>query len=174
MSISELLRIAEHLKSPDRELVQHAYERAAIAHSGQRRLSGEDYVEHPLAVASILADLNLDAATLAAALLHDTVEDTELTLAAVREEFGQEVANLVGGVTKLSRISFRSDQQLQAENIRKMLLAMAEDVRVVLIKLADRLHNMRTLDALPPPKRQRIARETLDIYAPLAHRLGIG
>ncbi|HUZ89300.1 MAG TPA: bifunctional (p)ppGpp synthetase/guanosine-3',5'-bis(diphosphate) 3'-pyrophosphohydrolase [Candidatus Acidoferrales bacterium] len=174
MSISELLRIAEHLKSPDRELVQHAYERAAIAHRGQRRLSGEDYVEHPLAVASILADLNLDAATLAAALLHDTVEDTELTLAAVREEFGQEVGNLVGGVTKLSRISFRSDQQLQAENIRKMLLAMAEDVRVVLIKLADRLHNMRTLDALPPPKRQRIARETLDIYAPLAHRLGIG
>jgi len=155
-------------------MVQHAYERAAGAHRGQRRLSGEDYVEHPLAVASILADLNLDAATLGAALLHDTVEDTELTLNEIRAEFGPEVANLVEGVTKLSRISFRSDQQLQAENIRKMLLAMAEDVRVVLIKLADRLHNMRTLDPLPPAKRQRIARETLDIYAPLAHRLGIG
>ncbi len=174
MSISELLRIAGHLPPPDRELVQRAYERAAAAHRGQRRLSGEDYVEHPLQVASILADLRLDASTLAAALLHDTVEDTALTLRQVTAEFGPDVGRLVEGVTKLSRISFRSDQQVAAENIRRMLLAMADDIRVVLIKLSDRLHNMRTLDVLPESKRRRISRETLDIYAPLAHRLGIG
>src|SRR5579884_2136082 len=174
MSISELLRIAGHLAPRERELVQRAYERASEAHVGQRRLSGEDYVEHPLQVAAILAELHLDAPTLAAALLHDTVEDTDLTLEEVEASFGPAVARLVEGVTKLSRIEFRSDQQRHAENIRRMLLAMADDVRVVLIKLADRLHNMRTLDALPEPKRRRIARETLDIYAPLAHRLGIG
>jgi GTP diphosphokinase / guanosine-3',5'-bis(diphosphate) 3'-diphosphatase len=174
VTVSELLRLAQHLAPPDRELVQRAYDRAYHAHDGQRRLSGEDYVDHPLQVAAILADLHLDATTLAAALLHDTVEDTQLTLEEVDVEFGTEVAQLVEGVTKLSRISFRSDQQLHAENIRKMLLAMADDVRVVLIKLADRLHNMRTIDALPEPKRRRIARETQDIYAPLAHRLGIG
>ncbi len=155
-------------------MVQRAYERAAVAHTGQRRLSGEDYVQHPLEVASILADLTLDGSSIAAALLHDTVEDTPLTLDEIRKEFGPDVAHLVEGVTKLSRISFRSAQQIQAENIRKMLLAMAEDLRVVLIKLADRLHNMRTLDPLPEVKRRRIAKETLDIYAPLAHRLGIG
>ncbi|HLQ61834.1 MAG TPA: RelA/SpoT family protein, partial [Candidatus Acidoferrales bacterium] len=174
MTISELLRIADHLPPAGREKVQAAYERAASAHTGQRRLSGEDYVNHPLQVAAVLADLELDAATLIAALLHDTVEDTALTMKEVNEEFGPDVARLVEGVTKLGRISFRSDRQAQAENIRKMLLAMAEDVRVVLIKLADRLHNMRTLDPLPEVKRRRIARETLDIYAPLAHRLGIG
>jgi GTP diphosphokinase / guanosine-3',5'-bis(diphosphate) 3'-diphosphatase len=174
LSISELLRIAAHLEPEDRELVSRAYEVAARAHTGQRRLSGEEYVQHPLEVASILADINLDASTIAAALLHDTVEDTPLTLEEIKAGFGPDVAHLVEGVTKLSRISFRSTQQLQAENIRKMLLAMAEDVRVVLIKLADRLHNMRTLDPLPEPKRRRIAKETLEIYAPLAHRLGIG
>jgi GTP pyrophosphokinase len=174
MSISELLRIAAHLDPAGRDLVQRAYEQAAVAHTGQRRLSGEDYVQHPLEVASILADLTLDGSTIAAALLHDTVEDTPLTLEEIRKEFGPDVAQLVEGVTKLSRISFRSAQQIQAENIRKMLLAMAEDIRVVLIKLADRLHNMRTLDPLPEVKRRRIAKETLDIYAPLAHRLGIG
>ncbi len=174
MSISELLRIVGHLAPQERELVQRAYERASEAHVGQRRLSGEDYVEHPLQVAAILAELRLDAPTLAAALLHDTVEDTDLTLEEVEAAFGPVVARLVEGVTKLSRIEFRSDQQRHAENIRRMLLAMADDIRVVLIKLADRLHNMRTLDALPEPKRRRIARETLDIYAPLAHRLGIG
>jgi len=174
VSISELLRIAEHLAPPDRELVARAYDRAASAHTGQHRLSGEEYVNHPLEVASILADLRLDAPTIAAALLHDTVEDTEVTLQQLTEEFGGDVAHLVEGVTKLSRISFRSNQQLHAENIRKMLLAMADDIRVVLIKLADRLHNMRTLDPLPELKRRRISRETLDIYAPLAHRLGIG
>ena len=174
MSTSELLRFAEHLAPADREMVSRAYARAAAAHTGQRRLSGEDYVNHPLEVAHILADLRLDAATITAALLHDTVEDTELTLQQVQEEFGSDVARLVEGVTKLGRISFRSEQQTQAENIRKMLLAMADDIRVVLIKLADRLHNMRTLDPLPEVKRRKIARETLDIYAPLAHRLGIG
>src|SRR5437870_5352213 len=174
MTVSELLRIADHLDRKDQEIVRRAYERALDAHAGQRRLSGEEYVNHPMEVAAILADLELDAETLAAALLHDTVEDTPLTSEAVEEEFGPEVARLVDGVTKLGRISLRSDQQQQAENIRKMMVAMAEDLRVVLIKLADRLHNMRTLDPLPEVKRRKISRETLDIYAPLAHRLGIG
>src|SRR5438874_7092561 len=155
-------------------MVRRAFEWAASAHNGQHRLSGEDYVNHPMEVAAILADLELDAETLAAALLHDTVEDTPLTADEVEQEFGPEVARLVDGVTKLGRISLRSDQQQQAENIRKMMVAMAEDLRVVLIKLADRLHNMRTLDPLPEVKRRKISRETLDIYAPLAHRLGIG
>jgi GTP pyrophosphokinase len=155
-------------------MVRKAYERAATAHTGQRRLSGEDYVNHPLEVAAILADLELDGETIAAALLHDTVEDTNLTADEVRREFGPEVARLVDGVTKLGRIALRTDQQQQAENIRKMMVAMAEDLRVVLIKLADRLHNMRTLEPLAEAKRRKISRETLDIYAPLAHRLGIG
>jgi GTP pyrophosphokinase len=174
LTVSELLRIADHLDPEGQQLVRKAYERAAAAHTGQHRLSGEDYVNHPLEVAAILADLELDAATIAAALLHDTVEDTNLTPDEVQREFGPEVARLVEGVTKLGRIALRSDQQQQAENIRKMMVAMAEDLRVVLIKLADRLHNMRTLDPLPEPKRKKISHETLDIYAPLAHRLGIG
>src|SRR6266853_3332730 len=174
MTVSELLRIADHLERKDQEMVRRAWERAVAAHAGQRRLSGEEYVNHPMEVAAILADLELDAATLAAALLHDTVEDTPLTEEEVKQEFGPEVARLVDGVTKLGRISLRTDQQQQAENIRKMMVAMAEDLRVVLIKLADRLHNMRTLDPLPEVKRRKISRETLDIYAPLAHRLGIG
>ena len=174
MTVSELLRIADHLEPSAQDMVRRAYARAASAHSGQRRLSGEDYVNHPMEVAAILADLELDAETIAAALLHDTVEDTALTAEEVEKEFGPEVARLVEGVTKLGRLSLRSDQQQQAENIRKMMVAMAEDLRVVLIKLADRLHNMRTLDPLPDVKRRKISRETLDIYAPLAHRLGIG
>src|SRR3982075_1028877 len=174
MTVSELLRVADHLDPQGQQMVRKAYERAASAHTGQRRLSGEDYVNHPLEVAAILADLELDAQTIAAALLHDTVEDTALTAEEVEREFGPEVARLVDGVTKLGRIALRSDQQQQAENIRKMMVAMAEDLRVVLIKLADRLHNMRTLDPLPEVKRRKISRETLDIYAPLAHRLGIG
>jgi len=174
LTVSELLRIADHLDPKDQQMVRKAYERAATAHNGQRRLSGEDYVNHPLEVAAILADLELDAETIAAALLHDTVEDTNLTAEEVRREFGPEVARLVDGVTKLGRISLRTDQQQQAENIRKMMVAMAEDLRVVLIKLADRLHNMRTLEPLAEAKRRKISRETLDIYAPLAHRLGIG
>src|SRR5438093_1298053 len=174
MTVSELLRVADHLDPKGQVMVRKAYERAATAHHGQRRLSGEDYVNHPLEVAAILADLELDSETIAAALLHDTVEDTNLTAEEVRREFGPEVARLVDGVTKLGRISLRTDQQQQAENIRKMMVAMAEDLRVVLIKLADRLHNMRTLEPLAEPKRRKISRETLDIYAPLAHRLGIG
>src|SRR2546421_6233336 len=174
MPVSELLRLADHRDRAGQEIVRRAYERALAAHAGQRRLSGEEYVSHPMEVAAILADLELDAETLAAALLHDTVEDAPLTSEAVEQEFGPEVARLVDGVTKLGRISLRSDQQQQAENIRKMMVAMAEDLRVVLIKLADRLHNMRTLDPLPEVKRRKISRETLDIYAPLAHRLGIG
>ncbi|HET9783088.1 MAG TPA: bifunctional (p)ppGpp synthetase/guanosine-3',5'-bis(diphosphate) 3'-pyrophosphohydrolase [Candidatus Dormibacteraeota bacterium] len=174
MTVSELLRVADHLDPAGQVMVRKAYDRAAMAHSGQHRLSGEDYVNHPLEVAAILADLELDAETIAAALLHDTVEDTNLTADEVKKEFGPEVARLVDGVTKLGRISLRTDQQQQAENIRKMMVAMAEDLRVVLIKLADRLHNMRTLAPLAEPKRRKISRETLDIYAPLAHRLGIG
>jgi guanosine-3',5'-bis(diphosphate) 3'-pyrophosphohydrolase len=174
MTVSELLRIADHLDPKDQQMVRKAYERAANAHTGQRRLSGEEYVNHPLEVAAILADLELDAETIAAGVLDDSVEDTALTADEVEREFGPEVARLVDGVTKLGRIALRSDQQQQAENIRKMMVAMAEDLRVVLIKLADRLHNMRTLDPLPEVKRRKISRETLDIYAPLAHRLGIG
>ncbi|HLQ16972.1 MAG TPA: bifunctional (p)ppGpp synthetase/guanosine-3',5'-bis(diphosphate) 3'-pyrophosphohydrolase [Candidatus Eisenbacteria bacterium] len=174
MTVAELLKVADHLDAKGQQVVRKAYERASSAHTGQRRLSGEDYVNHPLEVAAILADLELDAPTIAAALLHDTVEDTALTAEEVEREFGPEVARLVDGVTKLGRIALRSDQQQQAENIRKMMVAMAEDLRVVLIKLADRLHNMRTLDPLPEVKRRKISRETLDIYAPLAHRLGIG
>ena len=174
MTVSELLRIADHLDPKGQLMVRKAFERAATAHHGQHRLSGEDYVNHPLEVAAILADLELDAETIAAALLHDTVEDTNLTADEVKREFGAEVARLVEGVTKLGRLSLRTDQQQQAENIRKMMVAMAEDLRVVLIKLADRLHNMRTLEPLTEPKRRKISRETLDIYAPLAHRLGIG
>ena len=174
MTVSELLRIADHLDPNGQTMVRRAYERAASAHKGQHRLSGEDYVNHPLEVAAILADLELDAETIAAALLHDTVEDTNLTTEEVKREFGAEVGGLVEGVTKLGRISLRTDQQQQAENIRKMMVAMAEDLRVVLIKLADRLHNMRTLEPLTEAKRRKISHETLDIYAPLAHRLGIG
>jgi len=174
LTVSELLRIADHLDPNGQTMVRRAYERAASAHNGQHRLSGEDYVNHPLEVAAILADLELDAETIAAALLHDTVEDTNLTTEEVKREFGAEVGGLVEGVTKLGRISLRTDQQQQAENIRKMMVAMAEDLRVVLIKLADRLHNMRTLEPLTEAKRRKISRETLDIYAPLAHRLGIG
>jgi len=173
MPLNELLPKTSYLSDGDREVLVRAHEVAERAHKGQFRLSGEPYIEHPLSVAGILADLRLDADTLAAALLHDTVEDTDVTLEWLRAEFGDHVARLVNGVTKLGKIHMRSREQVQAENIRKMLVAMAEDIRVVLIKLGDRLHNMRTVEALPPERRQRIARETLDIYAPLAHRLGI-
>jgi GTP pyrophosphokinase len=173
MQFPDLLDKVEYLGAKDRDLLSRAYETAARAHIDQNRLSGEKYIQHPLAVTDILADLHLDGETLATAMLHDVVEDTYLTLEDLEREFGPTIARLVAGVTKLEKISLASAEQMQADNIRKMLVAMAEDIRVVLIKLADRLHNMRTISALPPPRRQRMARETLDVYAPLAHRLGM-
>jgi GTP diphosphokinase / guanosine-3',5'-bis(diphosphate) 3'-diphosphatase len=164
--------LAEH-PSADLEPVGRAFDKAIEAHDDQRRATGEPYVIHPIASAQILAELGLDTTAIQAALLHDAPEDTEYSLTGVEEDFGPEVAHLVDGVTKLSKFSTHSHEQQQAENIRKMLLAMAQDIRVVLIKLADRLHNMRTLSALPPDKQQRIARQTMEIYAPLAERLGI-
>ena len=167
----------------ERAFIRRAAERARGAHAGQQRASGRPYLEHVLAVAGILNDLRLDQATIAAALLHDVVEDTEVTLGDVRAEFGDTVAQLVDGVTKMGQISgyrfadvgeLKGREQSQAESLRKMLLAMVDDVRVVLIKLADRLHNMRTLGYLDPDRQRRIAQETLDIYGPLANRLGIG
>ncbi|NLG84560.1 MAG: bifunctional (p)ppGpp synthetase/guanosine-3',5'-bis(diphosphate) 3'-pyrophosphohydrolase [Firmicutes bacterium] len=155
------------------ERVGEAFAFAAQAHAGQRRDSGEEYIQHPLEVAEILAEIGMDTTSLVAALLHDVVEDTTVEMAEIEGRFGPEIALLVDGVTKLSRLSFRSTEEQQAENLRKMFLAMAKDIRVIVIKLADRLHNMRTLRHLPPERREKIARETLEIYAPLAHRLGI-
>ncbi len=153
--------------------LEEAYEFALKAHEGQVRFSGEEYIAHPLEVALVLAELHLDTATLQAALLHDVVEDSKVRLKAVRDAFGPEVATLVDGVTKLGRIRFETLAEQQSQNLRKMLIAMAKDIRVILIKLADRLHNMRTLAPLPPEKRRDKAVETMEIYAPLAHRLGI-
>jgi len=169
-SIEEMLR---HYPEGDAELVRRAYAYATEAHGDQRRVSGGPYIEHPAAVALLIAQLGMDPATIAAAMLHDVPEDTERTNDDIRREFGDEIARLVEGVTKLSQFSGKSSDEHQAENIRKMFLAMADDLRVVVIKLADRLHNMRTLGALPPEKQSRIARQTMEIYAPLAHRLGI-
>ncbi|CAI8008552.1 GTP pyrophosphokinase [Geodia barretti] len=154
-------------------LVEQAYEFADECHRGQKRVSGEPYIAHPLQTALFLVDLRLDVNTIVAALLHDVVEDCDVALDELASRFGTEVAKLVDGVTKLTKLDVRLQQSGSAESLRKMLVAMAEDIRVVLIKLADRLHNMRTLDVLPPEKRRRIAQETLDIYSPLAHRLGI-
>ena len=154
-------------------MINRAYETAKQAHRHQQRSSGESYINHPLAVAQIVADLGLDEISLAAALLHDAVEDTEITLADVEKGFGAEVAQIVDGVTKLERLQFDSKEAQQAATMRKMLVAMARDLRVLIIKLADRLHNMRTIAAMPSEKQQRIAHETLEIYAPLAHRLGM-
>jgi GTP diphosphokinase / guanosine-3',5'-bis(diphosphate) 3'-diphosphatase len=173
MPFAELAARADYLPASEREALDRALVIATEAHQGQSRLTGEPYIEHPIAVATILADLRLDADTLVAALLHDTVEDTHITRDDIRAAFGDHVAQLVDGVTKLGKIHVRSAEEHQAENIRKMLVAMAEDVRVVLIKLGDRLHNMRTIEGHTPERRIRISRETLDIYAPLAHRLGI-
>lgn len=156
------------------DLLKRAYVFSAKVHKGQIRLSGEPYLSHPMEVAGILADMRLDVSTIAAGILHDTVEDTHATIEEIREFFGEDIAHLVDGVTKIGKFTFRSKAVEQAENFRKMLLAMARDIRVVLIKLADRLHNMRTLEPIHPEKRKRIARETLDIYAPFANRLGIG
>jgi guanosine-3',5'-bis(diphosphate) 3'-pyrophosphohydrolase len=157
----------------DLRVLEEAYRAAEEAHEGQVRKSGEPFIEHPLAVAEILADLRLDTTTLTAALLHDTVEDTEVTLGRIQQAFGEDVARIVDGLTKLDRLEFRTRELAQAENVRKMIVAMAGDIRVLLIKLADRLHNMRTVEALSPGKQRRMATETLEIYAPLANRLGV-
>jgi GTP pyrophosphokinase len=156
------------------DLIRRAYDFSARAHEGQVRRSGEPYLKHPLAVAEVLAALKLDVPAIVAGLLHDTVEDTVCTQAQIEEEFGKNVARLVDGVTKIGQIHFKSYEEKQAENFRKMLISMADDVRVILIKLADRLHNMRTLEHLSPAHQQKVAQETLEIYAPLANRLGIG
>ncbi len=174
MTIGELIeRVRAYTPTGPVEVIQRAYEFSAGVHKGQRRASGEPYLTHPLQVASIIADLRLDVPSVATGLLHDTVEDTLATLAQVEERFGPEIAGLVDGVTKIGQINFTSREEKQAENFRKMLLAMARDIRVILIKLADRTHNMRTLGHLAPERQVDIAQETLDIYAPLAHRLGI-
>ena len=165
--------VAGYLKPADLSRLEEAYHFSDAAHQGQLRKSGEPYISHPVAVAEILSHWQLDAQTLCAALLHDVVEDTEVSTDDISRRFGKPVADLVDGVSKLDRIEFQSQQDAQAENFRKMLLAMARDVRVMLIKLADRLHNMRTLGAVSPAQRRRVARETLEIYAPIANRLGL-
>jgi GTP diphosphokinase / guanosine-3',5'-bis(diphosphate) 3'-diphosphatase len=162
-----------YLKPKDVARLEEAYRFSEAAHAGQTRQSGEPYISHPLAVAEILAGWHLDGQTLIAALLHDVTEDTAVTKDEISDTFGKPIAELVDGVSKLDRIEFQSAEHVQAENFRKMLLAMARDVRVILIKLADRLHNMRTLGAVPPAKRRRVARETMEIYAPIANRLGL-
>ena len=162
-----------YLKPKDVSRLEEAYRFSEAAHAGQTRQSGEPYISHPLAVAEILADWHLDGQTLMAALLHDVTEDTSVTKDEISDTFGKPVAELVDGVSKLDKIEFQSAEHVQAENFRKMLLAMARDVRVILIKLADRLHNMRTLGAVNPAKRRRVARETMEIYAPIANRLGL-
>jgi GTP diphosphokinase / guanosine-3',5'-bis(diphosphate) 3'-diphosphatase len=171
--VALLADVAEYNPDVDRELIERAFVFAAEAHEGQQRRSGEDFVLHPLGVAQILAELRQDDATIAAGLIHDVVEDTAAAIEEVRSEFGDEIAQLVEGVTKLTRIQFRSREQAQAENYRKMIVAMAQDIRVIVIKLADRLHNMRTIEYLGKQKQMHKARETLEVYAPLAHRLGI-
>ncbi len=174
MNLSGLLdKVREYNPAADVGTVQRAYEFSAEMHRGQKRKSGEPYLVHPLEVAGLIADLRLDVPSIATGLLHDTVEDTLTTLSQVESLFGSEIASLVDGVTKIGQINFKSRAESQAENFRKMIIAMARDIRVILIKLADRTHNMRTLSHLPPERQLDIAQETLDIYAPLAHRLGI-
>ena len=168
-----LRKVRSYNPKADVREVQRAYEFAAESHSGQMRKSGEPFIRHPLEVSHVLADLGMDTTTLVAGLLHDTVEDTGITLEQIEREFGEEVASIVDGLTKLDKIRYRSHEHEQAENVRKMVVAMARDIRVLIIKLADRLHNMRTLDVLPRAKQEQKATETLEIYAPLAHRLGI-
>src|SRR5579872_695482 len=174
MSIDTLIsKVQAYDASLDAAWLQRVYDWADQAHGEQKRASGVAYIEHPLAAAEILAELEMDRATLAAALLHDVVEDTVVTSEQVASTFGTEIATLVEGVTKLTRIPYQSKEDAQVENLRKMFLAMAKDIRVIIIKLADRLDNMRTLSSLPEQKRLSIARETIEIYAPIAHRLGM-
>jgi guanosine-3',5'-bis(diphosphate) 3'-pyrophosphohydrolase len=169
-----LVKVREYRPNDDLSLLERAYEFAAAQHRGQKRSSGDPYLSHPLAVAAILAEMKLDPKSVCVGLLHDIVEDTGTPLKAVEDKFGPEVAHIVDGVTKMSKIQFTSAEDRQAENFRKMMLAIVDDIRVILVKLADRLHNMRTLQHLPPEKQLRIARETMEIYGPIAHRLGMG
>ncbi len=166
-------KIAGYMSPEGMALIQKAYIFSAAQHQGQVRRSGEPYLSHPLEVSDILAEMRLDEATICAGLLHDTVEDTETTIETIEDEFGEDVADIVDGVTKISLMNFDTREQAQAENIRKMILAMAEDIRVLIVKLCDRLHNMRTLEHMPGHRQQSIAQETLDIYSPLANRLGL-
>src|SRR5262252_7981408 len=167
-------KVAENRPADDLEIIRKAFDFSLVHHAGQTRASGEPFLIHPLEVALVLADMKLDSTAIAAGLLHDAIEDTPVTHEDLRREFGNQVAHIVEGVTKIGKIGLASREERQAENVRKMVLAMVDDIRVVLIKLADRLHNMRTLQHLPEERRQSIARETLEIYAPLAHRLGMG
>lgn len=166
-------KINELYDGKDKEMLLKAYDYAKEAHANQKRASGEPYFIHPCAVALILMELGLDAPTVAAALLHDVIEDTPVTEEDIKREFGDEILELVSGVTKLDKIVFESQEQEEAENFRKIFVAMAKDIRVIIIKLADRLHNMRSLNFLSPERQQKMAKETLDIYTPLAGRLGI-
>src|SRR3954465_9301778 len=165
--------VAANRPGEDLDIIKKAYEYAQTHHTGQTRASGEPFLVHPLEVAQVLAEMKLDSGAIAAGLLHDAIEDTEATREDIKKEFGEVVAKLVEGVTKIDRIDFASKEERQAENVRKMVLAMVDDIRVVLIKLADRLHNMRTLEHLQPERQLQISKETLDIYAPIAHRLGM-
>jgi guanosine-3',5'-bis(diphosphate) 3'-pyrophosphohydrolase len=169
-----LAKVAENRPSDDLEIIRKAYDFSLKHHQGQTRASGEPYLIHPLEVSLVLADMKLDSTAISAGLLHDAIEDTPVTHEDIRREFGDQVVHIVEGVTKIDKIDLASREERQAENVRKMVLAMVDDIRVVLIKLADRLHNMRTLKHLPEERRQHIAKETLEIYAPLAHRLGMG
>src|SRR6266513_5868633 len=173
--LEEILdRVGSHHPQDNLDLIRRAYIFSAKEHKGQVRASGEAYLSHPLEVANILAEMKMDAVTVSVGLLHDVVEDTLVSLQDVEAIFGPEVAHIVDGVTKISQIQFTSKEEKQAENFRKMLLAMTDDIRVIMVKFADRLHNMRTLAYLPSERRQAIARETLEIYAPIANRLGMG
>src|SRR5215469_18164432 len=167
-------KIETYNPQSDQDLLRRAYIFSAREHKGQVRRSGQPYLIHPLNVASILADLKADDVSIVVGLLHDVLEDTLTSRHAIQQQFGQEVAELVDGLTKIGRFSYVSKEEAQAETFRKMILAMVSDLRIVMVKLADRLHNMRTLGFLPEAKRREIARETLDIYAPISHRLGMG
>ena len=172
--INDILEeVSAYVPDADTRIIEKAYVFSARVHQGQTRLSGEPYLNHPLEVAHLIAQMHLDVTAVVAALLHDAIEDSLTRVEDISKEFGEEVAQVVDGLTKISKIDFRSEEEQQAENFRKMILAMSKDLRILLIKLTDRLHNMRTLQYHNPKAQERIARETLEIYAPLANRLGI-